>query len=255
MIVVISPAKTLNFSRQVNIKEEKQPQFTEEAMQLIEVMKGYSPSKIAALMNISPDLAHLNYVRYHTWSDSVHHDTSKQAIAAFDGEAYRGLDVKSFTEEDLRYAGSVLRIFSGLYGLLHPFDMIHPYRLDMGLSIKGKTWNNLYAFWGDKLAFALNAAVEESGSHFVINLASAEYFKSVSGCLSYPVITPVFKEESGAGYRVVASYAKRARGLMTRFVIQNRINEPEELKAFDLEGYRFNPHWSDDNEWIFTRER
>jgi cytoplasmic iron level regulating protein YaaA (DUF328/UPF0246 family) len=174
---------------------------------------------------------------------------------AFDGEAYRGLDAKSFTEEDLCYAGLVLRIFSGLYGLLHPFDMIHPYRLDMGLSIKGKTWNNLYAFWGDKLAFALNTAVEESGSHFVINLASAAYFKAVSGCLSYPVITPVFKEGNGTEYRVVASYAKRARGLMTRFLIQNRISDPEELKSFDLEGYHFNSHESTDKEWIFTREK
>ncbi|MDP4206827.1 MAG: peroxide stress protein YaaA, partial [Bacteroidota bacterium] len=254
MIAIISPAKTLDFSTQSAISEGSDPQFLEEAIQLIDVMKKYSPSKLGALLKISPDLAQLNYVRFHTWSDTANPDISQFAALAFNGEVYRGLDAKTLTKEELLYSQKSIRILSGLYGLLRPLDWIQPYRLDMGVPVKGAGWNNLYEYWGDKIAKELNQDILDSGSPYLINLASAEYFKAITRKLDFPVITPVFKQGHEGQYRAVTVYAKKARGLMTRFIIQNKITEPEDLKAFDVENYYYNSHLSTEKEWVFTRE-
>ncbi len=205
-------------------------------------------------MKVSDKLATLTFERYAVWGSSYPAEEGQQAILAFSGEVYNGLQARSLNEEDLLFAQEHIRILSGLYGVLRPLDLILPYRLEMGTKMKNPAGRNLYEFWK---AFIPKKIADDTGTQYtpvLINLASNEYFKSIQpGSFPYEIITPVFKESDGAGYRNVTIYAKKARGMMLRFIIKNRINNPEYLKAFDKEGYFLNNDLSSDNEWVFCR--
>lgn len=252
MLILISPAKSFDFTSPVNTESLSEPGFVEESTRLIKKMGTFSRKKLSALMSISPELAVLNVDRYQKWSSSPKRDETKQAILAFNGEVYRGLNANEMSEEDLQFAQNHVRILSGLYGVLRPLDLIQPYRLEMGTKLKYYSYKNLYQFWGDKITKRLN---EDLGkSEVIVNLASSEYYKSVKEPkLKGTVITPIFKDFSNGTYKVLMTYAKNARGVMVNYIIKNRITDPELLKSFNGSGYVYDPNRSDKTDWIFTR--
>lgn len=252
MKIIISPAKSLDFESNVPTTLHTQPQFLEASMELNKKLKTLSREKIAILMKISDDLASLNHERNQTWEPPFSLENAKQAVYAFTGEVYRGLDINSLSVDKLPFLQDSLRIISGLYGLLKPLDLIQPYRLEMGTKLQvGKT-ENLYKFWGIRLADTLNEEMEHG--ELLINLASNEYSKAIpKKVLKVPMITPVFKELKGDAYKVVAVYAKKARGLMTRYLIDNNITTLEGVKKFTTEGYGFSSILSTETELVFTR--
>lgn len=244
MIFVISPAKALDFETPATTRHFSQPDYLAEASQLIGILRTFSPHDIARLMSLSDPLAALNVARYESWSPPFSTDNAKQAVLAFDGDVYAGLDAPSLSEDDLAWAQSHLRILSGLYGLLRPLDLMQAYRLEMGSRLANDAGKNLYAFWGDKLTTGLNALVDaerDAGTTpMLVNLASEEYFKSVKVAkLRARVLTPVFEDWKGGGYKIISFYAKRARGLMVRYAIRQRAQQVDDLKGFDLDGYSF----------------
>jgi cytoplasmic iron level regulating protein YaaA (DUF328/UPF0246 family) len=250
MLLVISPAKTLDYSHP-EYDAHTQPDFTSEVKDLVGVLRKKSAKQISKLMHLSDSLAILNEERYQSFTETFSPDNSKQAILAFKGEVYAKMEADSFTAEDLEFAQQHLRILSGLYGLLKPLDLIQPYRLEMGTKLKTKKGENLYDYWGTKISKALNAAGE---GRTLVNLASQEYFKAVDKkTLKLPVITIHFKEHKEGNYQVVGFFAKQARGLMTRYAIQNRITDPEQLKVFQEDGYEFAERLSSAQDWIFVR--
>lgn len=254
MIVVISPAKTLDFNKVNETLPITKPYFLEEAKELIEELKKYDVFSLEKLMKISPKLAKLNKERLQNWSDSL--ETARQCLIAFKGEAYRGIDVGSYTMEDHFYANDNLRILSGLYGVLRPFDGINLYRLEMATKLHINKWDNLYDYWGTKLINNIIQDVRRSESNMIVNLASYEYFKSIEGIKKVEdikVITPIFKEYRNGEYKIITIMAKRARGLMTSFIMKNKIEKLDELKNFDYEGYEFNQELSSDMELVFAR--
>jgi len=205
------------------------------------------------LMNVSDKIAELNYNRFKRWEEPSKSDSSKQAIYAFKGDVYSGLDAESILENKFDFLQENLRIISGFYGLLRPFDKILPYRLEMGTKLSNSRGNNLYEFWGDNITNLLNNDIEDENS-YVVNLASNEYFKSIKkNKLKNEIITPIFKEFKNGTYKTIAIYAKKARGLMSRFIIDNKIQKPENLKTFNLERYSFDNNLSDDYNYVFTR--
>ena len=250
MLLVISPAKTLDYSHP-EYSAHTQPDFTSEVKDLVGVLRKKSATQISKLMHLSDSLSILNEERYQTFTDTFSPDNSKQAILAFKGEVYAKMEADNFTAEDLEFAQQYLRILSGLYGLLKPLDLIQPYRLEMGTKLKTKKGNTLYDYWGTKISKALNAAGE---GRILVNLASQEYFKAVDKkTLKLPVITIHFKEHREGNYQVVGFFAKQARGLMTRYAIQNRITDPEQLKVFQEDGYEFAERLSSAQDWVFVR--
>ena len=250
MLLVISPAKTLDYSHP-EYSAQTQPDFTSEVKDLVGVLRKKSAKQISKLMHLSDSLSILNEERYQTFTETFSPDNSKQAILAFKGEVYAKMEADSFTAEDLEFAQQHLRILSGLYGLLKPLDLIQPYRLEMGTKLKTKKGDNLYDYWGTKISKALNAAGE---GRTLVNLASQEYFKAVDKkTLKMPVITIHFKEHKEGSYQVVGFFAKQARGLMTRYAIQNRITDPEQLKVFQEDGYEFAERLSSAQDWVFVR--
>ncbi len=250
MLLVISPSKTQDFSPPSSLQFSHIRQISE-AEQLVELLRAKSESQIASLMSISEKLAKLNYDRFQSFSTPLSLENAKQAILAFKGDVYNGIDASSLTQRDLDFAQKSLRMISGLYGVIRPLDLIAPYRLEMSTKIINGEGNNLYKFWGDKISQTLN----EDESNTIINLASNEYFKAIDKkTLKAKVINIIFKEKKSGSYKVIGIYAKRARGLMTRYAIDNRLVEPEELQYFDVEGYRYNPDSSDDINWIYTRD-
>jgi cytoplasmic iron level regulating protein YaaA (DUF328/UPF0246 family) len=250
MLLVISPAKTLNYSHP-EYSAHTQPEFTSEVKDLVGVLRKKSPAQISKLMHLSEALATLNAERYQTFMDTFSPDNSKQALLAFKGEVYAKMEADQFTAEELEFAQQHLRILSGLYGLLKPLDLMQPYRLEMGTKLKTKKGDSLYDYWGTKISKALNAAGE---GRTLVNLASQEYFKAVDKkTLKLPVITIHFKEHKEGSYQVVGFFAKQARGLMARFAIQNRITDPEQLKTFNEEGYEFAERLSNAQDWVFVR--
>lgn len=254
MQIILSPAKTLNFEDAPKINTFSKPDLTTDAKQIMSHLKKFEQGELGKLMNISSKLAELNTIRHNNWEQKHDLKNSKQCVYAFNGEAYNGLNIEQFDEESMKYAQDHLKIISGLYGVLRPLDIIQPYRLEMGTKLKTDKGNNLYEFWGDKIAQVINKDATKSGSNTLINLASNEYFKAVNvKALSLDVITPVFKELKNDQYKVISVYAKKARGLMTAFAIKNRITEPEQLKNFEEEGYMFDANQSTDKQWIFTR--
>ncbi|CAH0993120.1 Peroxide stress resistance protein YaaA [Sinobacterium norvegicum] len=254
MLVVISPAKKLDYDAAPVTEQFTQPRMLEDAAQLIEQLLPLAPHDVSALMHISDKLGTLNYERFQSWSQPFNSDNAKQALLAFRGDVYAGMDADSFSDDDFNFAQQHLRLLSGLYGLLRPLDLMQAYRLEMGTKFSNNRGKNLYEFWGDKITELLNQDFASEGSEVLINLASTEYFKSVKAKqLKAEIITPVFKERKGDDYKVVGIYAKKARGMMSRYIIQNQLAQPEQIKAFDVDGYAYNSALSTDKQWVFTR--
>ena len=250
MLIVISPAKTLDYSNP-EYSSHTQPDFPTEVKDLVGVLKKKSASQISKLMHLSDSLAVFNEERYKTFSETFNPENSKQAVLAFKGEVYAKMEADHFSPEDLDFAQQHLRILSGLYGLLKPLDLIQPYRLEMGTQLQTKKGNNLYQYWGTKISKALNELGEERP---LVNLASQEYFKAVDQkTLKMPVITIHFKEYKEGKYQVIGFFAKQARGMMARYAILNRITDPEQLKVFREEGYEFSAPLSTAQDWVFVR--
>lgn len=256
MLLLISPAKTLDYDSPLATQRYTQPALAEKSQQLIDVARDLSPAQIASLMQISDKLAHLNAERFNDWQLPFTPENARQAILAFKGDVYTGLQAESFSEKEFDFAQQHLRILSGLYGVLRPLDLMRPYRLEMGIKLNNPAGKDLYAFWGETLTDVLNAALAEQGDDVLINLASDEYFKSVKPKkLQGRLIKPVFLDEKNGKFKVISFYAKKARGLMCRYVIQNRLNQPEQLKQFDLEGYFYDADASSENELVFKRHQ
>jgi len=254
MITIISPAKTLDFKSEVQTSINSQPGFLQDSKILMKELVKLNPKDIVRLMKVNDDIANLNFERNLSWKTPFTTDNAKQALLAFRGQVYVGLDAKTLTEDDLVFAQDNLIILSGLYGALKPLDLIQAYRLEMGIALKNPIGKNLYEFWGTKIGEFLNNELAKHKNKVLINLASNEYFKSIKPKLiNGEIITPIFKEAKGNEYKVITVYAKTARGLMSRFIIQNRIETPEDIKAFDTDGYLFNRDLSSEKEWVFTR--
>jgi hypothetical protein len=253
MIAVISPAKTLDFEKQIEFTSSK-PDFKTEANKLVKVMREKTTADLRNMMDISEDLASINVERFDNFSLTRRPSYAKQSVFAFKGEVYRGLDVESLGKNEWNYLQDHLRILSGLYGLLRPLDIIQPYRLEMGTKVDLGEHSTLYGFWGDKITRKLNKALKEFEQPALINLASQEYFKAVNpDKLKAPLINVEFKEFKDGDYKIIAVYAKKARGLMVRFMAENKLDNPEDLKGFDYEGYQFDDKLSQDNHLVFTR--
>lgn len=254
MLIVLSPAKTLDFESPIKVNKTTEPDFIPRSAELISTLRTMPPAQIGSLMSISDSLAQLNVARYASWSKKFTADNSRPAVLAFDGDVYEGLDARSLSARQLDWAQKHLRILSGLYGLLRPLDLMQPYRLEMGTRLATKRGKDLYAFWGDQITEALNESLTVAKAQALVNLASEEYFKSVKPAkLDRPVITPVFEEWKGGGYKIVSFFAKRARGLMARYAIENKLTKLEQLKDFDSEGYAFDAKASNEARWIFRR--
>ena len=253
MIVVISPSKTLDFSGKSK-GEYTIPDFLENSIELLKVLCKLTVSEIAELMDLSEKLAVLNYRRYHDFSIPFTLENSRQAIYAFKGDVYEGLDAEAFTQEDLKYAQSHLRIISGLYGLLRPLDLIQPYRLEMGIKLSNQNYKNLYEYWGNKITVKLNELLKTGGNNLLVNLASTEYFKVLNPKLfNARLVTPVFKERKNREYKVIPISAKKARGFMASYIIKHRVENSDGIKQFREDGYGFNPNLSTETELVFTR--
>lgn len=254
MITVISPAKTLDFDSKPNTDHYTQPAFLKEAAKINKSLRRLKPSGLMELQGISAKLAQLNAERNQQWKPPFTLENAKQAVLAFNGDVYDGLNAGAMTEDELQMAQEKIRILSGLYGLLRPLDLIQPYRLEMGTPFSFAAYPDLYHFWQQKITKTLNQELKGSGE-VLVNLASQEYFKAIDlSKLKARVIYPVFQDQKNGQYKIISFFAKKARGLMCRFMIKNRISDPEELKAFDLEGYHFNNHLSKGDTWIFTRD-
>lgn len=252
MKIIISPAKSLDFETPSKVNEFTQPRFLDYSEKLNKRLKNISRKKLSELMKISEDLASLNYERNQNWNLPFTSENSKQAIYSFTGEVFRGIDVLSLPEAKIPVLQHKLRILSGLYGLLKPLDLIQPYRLEMGTKLKVGKKENLYQFWGNTLVEALNSELEDN--ELLINLASTEYFKALpKKILKVPMITPVFKDYKNGQYKTIMTFAKKARGLMVRYIIENDIDTLEALKGFDADGYRFTSEMSTAHEMVFTR--
>lgn len=254
MLIVLSPAKTLDYVTPATTDKASIPDFIEYAAELIDILRELSPDQVASLMDISDALASLNVGRYASWSKAFTVDNAKQAILAFNGDVYDGLDATTLTARQLDYAQANIRILSGLYGVLRPLDLMQPYRLEMGTKLANPRGKDLYAFWGDIVISALNKVFAEQKGHVLINLASEEYFKVVrTKLLDAEVITPIFQDWKGGKYKIISFFAKRARGLMARYAAEKGITRPEKLKAFAVDGYVFDKSASTEREWIFRR--
>ena len=255
MLIIISPAKTLDYDTPATTASSSQPELLEHAQVLVDQLRSMAPQEIGTLMKLSDKLASLNAARYETWSLPFSPDNAKQALLAFKGDVYTGLDAASLSEADLAFAQQHLRMLSGLYGVLKPLDLMQPYRLEMGTKLANARGANLYQFWGDIITDTINQALAEQGDQVLINLASNEYYKAVQPKrLNATVVTPVFKDCKNGQYKVISFFAKKARGLMSRYIIDNRLSEVEQLKRFDSQGYTFSAQDSSDNELVFKRE-
>ncbi|MFN6179015.1 MAG: peroxide stress protein YaaA [Flavobacteriales bacterium] len=256
MIILLSPAKDLSTTKATSVKGATQPALLEQSAPLVQKLRGISAKKLGTLMDISPKLAELNHARYQAWNVPFTAKNARTAVHVFNGEAYRGLDAATLDADDLRFAQRHLRILSGLYGVLRPLDLMQDYRLEMGTKLTVGRAKDLYAYWGDRITEQLNADLAANKDEVVVNLASTEYFKAVRPkVLNARVITPVFKDKGPGGYKVVMMYAKHQRGAMARHIIQHRLLEPGQLKAYDGDGYRFAPAESTDSEWVFLRDK
>jgi len=255
MLTIISPAKTLDYESKLATQRYTQPELLDKSSQLIDIAKKMTPADISSQMGISDKLALLNAERFNDWKPDFTPDNARQAILAFKGDVYTGLQAEDFSEQDFDFAQQHLRMLSGLYGLLRPLDLMRPYRLEMGIRLANPQGSNLYSFWGDLLTEKLNTLLTEQGDKVLVNLASDEYFKAVKPAkLQAEIIKPVFLDEKNGKYKVISFYAKKARGLMSRFIIKERLNKAEQLQDFNLEGYQFDATRSQGNELVFTRE-
>lgn len=256
MLTVISPAKTLDFDTPPTTRKATQPQFLQRSADLVADARAMSPQDIRALMGVSEKIAELNHARFMNWGTPFNLDNAKQSILAFKGDVYTGLEAQTLSSAQLNFAQKHLCILSGLYGLLRPLDLMQPYRLEMGLKFPNSGGSNLYEFWDDSITRALNTLLKKSGTRVLVNLASNEYFKAVQpGALDAEVITPVFKDLKGDKYKIISFYAKKARGQMARFIIDNELNDPAGMKKFKTGGYRYSKAESTARELVFTRDQ
>lgn len=254
MLIVVSPAKNVDFKPQKLTNTFTLPDFTNKSEQLIAELRKLTPKQIAELMQVNPAIAELNFNRYAAWKLPFTPENAKQAILAFNGEVYRGLKARTFSEKDFIYAQGHFRILSGLYGILRPLDLIQPYRLEMGIKLVTPQAKDLYKFWGNLITEKLNEALKPMKKPLVVNLASAEYFKSVNQkLLAAPVLNIEFLENKNGEYKTIVVYTKKARGMLSRFILQHQLSDPDDIKAFDEDGYIYNPRLSKENNWIFTR--
>ncbi|MGE8547578.1 peroxide stress protein YaaA [Alcaligenes sp. Marseille-Q7550] len=254
MLLLLSPAKKLDYDSPVRTELSSQPLFVEQAQPLIDILRTQSEDDIAGLMKLSPDLARLNVQRYQEWEPVFDRSNSRQAVLAFNGDVYEGMAAQDLSDKDLKWAQDHLVLLSGLYGALRPLDLMRPYRLEMGTRLKNPAGNTLYAYWGSRIADYLNQRQEGERDPVVLNLASEEYFKVVDQkVLRARVVQCVFQDEKNGAWKVISFYAKKARGLMARYVIDHRIQKVEDLKAFDSEGYAFQPDLSTEDKLVFRR--
>jgi cytoplasmic iron level regulating protein YaaA (DUF328/UPF0246 family) len=255
MLIVLSPAKSLDFETPPVTAHFTMPEMLDESEKLMTKLRKLSPKKLSDLMGISPALGQLNYERFQTWHQPFTAENAKQAVLAFNGDAYQGLDAKTLSENQLMELQNRLRILSGLYGVLKPLDLIQPYRLEMGTKLKYQRSADLYAFWKNRITPKIKEAIAESGNNILVNLASNEYYRSIDPKkLGAEVVTPEFKDLKNGEYIMISFFAKRARGLMTRFILENNIERVDDLQAFDSEGYIFNPRLSKPGKPVFTRD-
>ena len=254
MIAVLSPAKTLDYEPQTLSFESTLPQFAQESASLIKTLKSKSKKSIQNLMKVSEALAELNVSRYKSFDETFQSDPVKAAIFAFKGDVYQGFDAGSLTKTQIKYADKHVRILSGLYGILKPLDLMQPYRLEMGTKLSTRSGENLYEFWNDKITDSLNAELASHKQQVIINLASNEYFKVIKPKqLKADIIKIKFREYKGDELKFISFNAKRARGLMARYMAQNKLTKPEQLKHFNLENYQYTAEGSSDRELLFIR--
>jgi hypothetical protein len=255
MLMVISPAKTLDFDTPPVTKRFTQPQFLDHSQELIVQLRQLSPQQIAELMDLSDKLSGLNAARFGSWTPAFTPENAKQALLAFKGDVYTGLQAENFTDADFSYAQDHLRMLSGLYGLLRPLDLMQPYRLEMGTKLANARGKDLYAFWGTQISEWLNLALADQGDDLLLNLASNEYFSAVKRtALKGRIINTEFRDLKNDQYKIISFYAKKARGLMSRFVIKEQINRPEDLKQFNTQGYRYSTSHSTPDNLVFLRD-
>ena len=255
MLTVISPAKKLDYSSPVSSATHTQPALLEHSQELLTGLKALSPKDVCALMGLSDKLGVLNYERFQEWQTPVTTENARPAVLAFKGDVYQGLDAESMSDRQLDWAQDNLRILSGLYGLLRPLDLMQPYRLEMGTKFTNGRGTDLYQFWGDVITGEINKLLAESSDAVLINLASNEYFKSVQAKdIKGRIVTPVFMDKKTDKYKIISFYAKKARGLMSAFIIKNKITNVENIKKFDVDGYSYNGALSEGDKWVFTRE-
>ncbi|PCK89283.1 peroxide stress protein YaaA [Pseudomonas viridiflava] len=255
MLMVISPAKTLDFETPPTTERFTQPQYLDHSQELISQLRELAPAQIAELMHLSDKLAGLNAARFGSWTPDFTPENAKQALLAFKGDVYTGLQAETLSEDQLDYAQKHLRMLSGLYGLLRPLDLMQPYRLEMGTRLANARGKDLYAFWGTRISEWLNEALADQGDDLLLNLASTEYFSAVKrSALNARIIDTEFKDLKNGQYKIISFYAKKARGMMSRFVIEERIDSPEALRAFDVQGYRYNAELSTPSKLVFLRD-
>ena len=255
MIVTLSPAKTLDFDGKCLTSNHSSPEFISDSKILINRLKKISQDDLCSLMSISEKLAKLNYDRYRSWSLPFDVNNSRQALLAFKGDVYTGFNLESWQASDFNFAQNRLRILSGLYGILKPLDLIQAYRLEMGTALNNKRGKNLYDFWGKKLTNSMNACIKETKSKALVNLASNEYANAIDlKSINAEVITPTFKDHKNGKYKFISFYAKKARGMMADFIIQNKVREPSRLLSFNCGGYYYCPEQSSPNLPVFLRD-
>lgn len=256
MLLVVSPAKNLDFESDLPTNEYSQPELLDHSAELIKRCVSLTPADLSSLMGISDKLAGLNVARFTEWKMPFTPENARPAVLAFNGDVYTGLDAKSFSTKDYKFAQQHLRILSGLYGVLKPLDLMQAYRLEMGTKLDNTRGTNLYQFWGSVVTDNINSALKAQGDDILINLASTEYFKSVKKKeLNATVITPAFKDWKNGQYKMISFFAKKARGFMARYIIENQITDVEQLKAFDVAGYGYNEALSTDAVPVFTRKQ
>ena len=255
MLLLVSPAKDLDMQPLARSFTYTQPALQSQSQQLADICKTLTPADLSSLMHISDKLAGLNAARFAQWQLPFTTDNAKAAVFAFNGDVYQGLQADSLSEDDIKFAQQHLRILSGLYGVLRPLDLMQAYRLEMGTKLSNPAGKDLYAFWRDDIAALLNQQLQSLNSELVVNLASQEYFKAVNTkALNARVVTPVFKDFKNGQYKIISFFAKKARGLMARYIIQQRLSDAEQLKAFDLAGYQYSAEQSSAKELVFLRE-
>ncbi|MFT5221657.1 MAG: cytoplasmic iron level regulating protein YaaA (DUF328/UPF0246 family) [Planctomycetota bacterium] len=256
MLTVISPAKTLDFDTPALTDVYTQPSQLTQSRKLVKRMRQFSADELSQLMNVSDNIANLNRDRFKQWKTPFKPENARQALFAFKGDVYIGLDAYSMNQQNIDFAQKHLRILSGLYGLLRPLDLMQPYRLEMGTRLDTEQGSNLYQFWDQRITKLLNAELKQSSSSTLVNLASNEYFKSVKPkTLKADIITPIFKDYNKGNYQIISFFAKKARGAMSRYMIDHQITDAEALKDFDSDGYNYNKALSSQREWVFTRRQ
>jgi hypothetical protein len=256
MLTIISPAKTLDFESPALTDEFTQPAHLTQSRKLMRRLRELSAPDLSKLMNVSSNIADLNVERNRRWKTPFTADNAKQALFAFKGDVYIGLDAESMTSDNIRFAQKHLRMLSGLYGLLRPLDLMQAYRLEMGSRLSTDQGSNLYQFWDMRITKALNAELRQMDSRVLINLASIEYYKSIRAkSIKGQIVTPIFKDYHQDRYQVIGFFAKKARGLMARYIIDQQITQVESIKQFNGEGYAYNPSLSNEREWVFTRNQ